>query len=128
MVTNAFVGKEWVYGRLNDYVVVFGCFFQDVADVRTPCSDLKIIFSGKIYSFADQLLADTLAAKSLVDFRVINNNNVRPRFGIRHFRDPFAVLFDKKCAAAPMFIPLNLHTSITANECSFLQTLPTDVS
>jgi len=114
--------------RLNDYVVVFGRFVEDVSHVRTPSPDLKIVFPGEIYSLAYELLADALPAKTLVDLCVIYNYYVWPYFGIRHFGDPLAVLFDKKCAAAPMFIPLNLHSSITANECSFLQTLPTDVS
>ena len=114
--------------RLNDYVVVFGRFVEDVSHVRTPGPDLEIVFPGEIYSLAYELLADALPAKTLVDLCVIYNYYVWPYFGIRHFGDPLAVLFDKKCAAAPMFIPLNLHSSITANECSFLQTLPTDVS
>ena len=93
----------------DDHVAVFGCFFENVVSVSAPGSDLHPLLACIIDGGLHESLSYVLASQAFIHLGVVNDHQIRSVPGKGQLGDPFAVPFDKKCAAAPMFVSVDLH-------------------
>jgi hypothetical protein len=96
----------------DDHIAVFGCFFENIVSIPASRTDLHPFFACVVDGGLDQRLPDVLAPETFIDLCVIDDHKVRSVLCESELGYPFAVPFDKKCAAAPMFVTLNLHRFI----------------